>query len=72
MIRFPIRQVFRGCPENKQEGGAAVEYIVVSIFGLLLAFAAIGMVAKTVKAKLQKFEEKVGIEWDDSVLDVVE
>lgn len=47
-----------------EAGGAAIEYVIVSIFGLVLAMAGVAIVAKTVKTKLKQFEEKVGVPID--------
>lgn len=52
-----------------EAGGAAVEYVIVSIFGLVLAMAGVAIVTKTVKAKLTQFEEKMGIPIEDEALD---
>jgi formate hydrogenlyase subunit 3/multisubunit Na+/H+ antiporter MnhD subunit len=47
---------------NGQTGGAALEYIVVSVFGLLLAVAAIAIVGQATKDKLASVEQKLGIQ----------
>lgn len=52
-----------------EAGGAAVEYVIVSIFGLVLAMAGVAIVTKTVKTKLTQFEEKMGIPIEDEALD---
>lgn len=63
-MRNPLKVFKKG-----QAGGAAVEYVIVSIFGLVLAIAGIAIVTKTVKAKLGQFEEKMGIPIEDEALD---
>ncbi len=47
---------------NRESGGVALEYIVVSIFGLLLAVAAIAIVGKATREKLSGIEQKLGID----------
>jgi hypothetical protein len=53
---------------NPESGGAALEYIIVSIFGLLLAVAAIAFVGQAAKEKLKGLEDKLGIEFDADAL----
>ncbi|MCX6130252.1 MAG: hypothetical protein NTX25_14465 [Proteobacteria bacterium] len=47
---------------NAEAGGAALEYIVVSVFGLLLAIASIAFVGQAAKQKLAQIEQQLGIE----------
>ncbi|MBC7532948.1 MAG: hypothetical protein H7318_15345 [Oligoflexus sp.] len=47
---------------NREAGGVALEYIVVSIFGLLLAIGAIAIVGKATKEKMATIEQKLGID----------
>lgn len=47
---------------NPETGGAALEYIVVSVFGLLLAIASITFVGSAAKQKLAAIEQQLGIE----------
>jgi len=47
---------------NPETGGAALEYIVVSVFGLLLAIASITFVGNAAKQKLGAIEQQLGIE----------
>ena len=47
---------------NPESGGVALEYIVISIFGLLLAVGAVAIVSKATKAKLATIEQKLGID----------
>jgi hypothetical protein len=47
---------------NPETGGAALEYIVVSVFGLLLAIASIAFVGNAAKQKLAAIEQQLGIE----------
>ncbi len=42
-------------------GGAAIEYVIVSIFGLVLAVGSITLVGRAVQDKVQIMEEKLGI-----------
>ncbi len=51
---------------NREKGGAAFEYILVSIFGLLLAVAAITFLSEAMQSKLSQLEDKLGIEFDFS------
>ncbi|MFY7929089.1 MAG: hypothetical protein ACOVS5_09465 [Oligoflexus sp.] len=53
---------------NPETGGAALEYIIVSIFGLLLAVAAIAFVGQAAKEKLKGLEDKLGIQFDTEAL----
>ena len=57
--------------QNNKSGGAAFEYILVSIFGLLLSVAAIGFLSKAMKSKLSQLEEKLGIELDLSEINLI-
>ncbi len=57
---------------NPETGGAALEYIVVSIFGLFLAVAAIAFVSQAAKQKMATVEEKLGIQFDLSSLNPFE
>ncbi len=47
---------------NGEAGGAALEYIVVSVFGLLLAVASIAIVGQATREKLASIEQKLGIQ----------
>lgn len=47
-------------------GGAAFEYILVSIFGLLVSVAAIGFLSGAMEAKLSQLESQLGISFDFS------
>ena len=58
-------QVFN--PKGEQ-GGAALEYIVVSVFGLLLSIAAIAFVGQAAEEKLRTLEEKLGVDFDFETL----
>lgn len=51
-------------------GSAALEYVLVSTFGLLAAVAAIGFVGKMFKDRLEKMSEKLGIETTEFDLDI--
>lgn len=49
---------------DPETGGAALEYIIVSIFGLLMAVAAITFVTQAAKQKMAAVEQKLGISFD--------
>ncbi len=49
---------------DPETGGAALEYIIVSIFGLVLALSAIAFVSQAAKQKLAAVEAKLGIEFN--------
>ena len=51
-------------------GGAAIEYIMVSTFAMLMAVGAIVFVSKAVKTKMAKLEEKLGITFEDDSFDL--
>ncbi|MFW7381686.1 MAG: hypothetical protein ACOH5I_22955 [Oligoflexus sp.] len=55
---------------NSERGGAAVEYIMVSVFGLLLAVAAIAFVRQAVQGRVAALEDRLGISMDSSGLEV--
>lgn len=55
---------------QSERGGAAVEYILVSVFGLLLAVAAIAFVRQALQSRVAAIEERLGITMDDSGLQV--
>lgn len=52
--------------EGIEIGGAALEYILVSIFGLLLSVATITFVSDAIQKKLDTIEEKLGVKFDTS------
>jgi len=54
----------------KIAGSAALEYVLVSTFGLLAAVASIAFVGKMFKDKMDKMGEKLGLEASDIDLDV--
>lgn len=47
-----------------ERGGAALEYILVSIFGLLLSIATITFVTDAIQKKLDTIQDRVGVEFD--------
>ena len=51
-------------------GGAAIEYIIVSTFAMLMAIGAIVFVSKAVKTRIAKLEEKLGVTFDSDSLDI--
>lgn len=48
-------------PGDKDYGGSALEYLIVSLFSLLLAIAAIHFVGKVIKKHAAEIETKAGI-----------
>lgn len=48
--------------QDPEAGGVALEYIIVSVFGLLLAIASISFVGQAAKQKLAQIEQQLGIE----------
>ncbi len=50
---------------RSQFGGAAMEYVVVSTFALLVAVAGIGFVGKLFQEKMQAISEKLGVDAGD-------
>lgn len=52
--------------EGIERGGAALEYILVSIFGLLLSVATITFVSDAIQKKLETIEDKIGVKFDTS------
>lgn len=58
-------------PNQKSKGGAAIEYIIVSTFALLLAVAGITFVSKTVKEKIKTIEDKLGITLESDDFDII-
>jgi len=53
--------MFKG--KNRQKGGVAVEYMIVSSFGILLSIAAVSYVSKVIKEKVSKIEQETGQEF---------
>ena len=49
----------------RESGGVALEYVIVSIFGLLMSLFAVGYVSKVAKKHLDKASEKTGVKPDD-------
>lgn len=60
------------CFRGRQEGGAAVEYVIVSTFATLLAVAAIAFVGSVVKDKVKTMEQKLGIQFDEDSLNLLD
>jgi Flp pilus assembly pilin Flp len=48
-----------------QHGGAAIEYIIVSLFAAVVALAAITYVGKVLKQKVDDIASKMGVESDE-------
>ncbi|NRA64985.1 MAG: hypothetical protein HRU19_10925 [Pseudobacteriovorax sp.] len=53
---------------GKDYGAVAIEYVLVSIFGLLAAIAAITFVTQAIETKFSSIEEELGIEFDTDSL----
>lgn len=53
---------------RSQIGSAALEYIIVSTFGLLLSIIAVVYMGKIAKERLDKLAEKTGVAVDDAIL----
>ncbi len=50
---------------NSQYGGAAIEYLLVSAFGLLLSMSVVALVSRVVQDKLSAMGEEVGFADED-------
>lgn len=48
-------------PQDSEFGGSALEYLIVSLFSLLLAIAAIQFVGQVIKKHATEIETKAGI-----------
>ena len=60
-----LKQLDRDAFGRKRElGGAALEYAIVSVFGLILSVGAIGFLTTAMEDKFSQMEEAVGIEFD--------
>lgn len=55
---------------RNQVGGAAMEYVVVSTFALLVAIAGVTFVGKLFKEKMHEISDKIGT--DNATLDIPE
>ena len=49
---------------GKEHGGVAMEYVLVSVFGLLAAIAAITFISQAVEAKFATVEQELGVDFD--------
>jgi hypothetical protein len=58
---------FLKCPTR---GGAAVEYIIVSLFAAVVAIASVGFVGSLVQKKIQDLSQKIGLESTEFELDL--
>lgn len=56
---------------STERGGAAIEYIIVSTFALLLAIAGVTFVGKTIKEKMKSMEDKLGISMDGADFEIL-
>ncbi len=61
------KQVLKNKPES---GAAALEYIIISVFGLILTAASISLVGRVVNEKLADYEEELGIELSIPTIDL--
>lgn len=50
-------------------GGAALEYVVTSVFALMFSIAVIAFVGKAIRSKLESMEKKLGIEFETDIFD---
>ncbi len=50
-------------------GGAALEYIIISLFGMAITAAGIGMMSTFYKDKLQSISEKAGLDFSEDSFD---
>lgn len=55
------RRLGRRRSDDSEYGGSALEYLIVSLFSLLLAIAAIHFVGKVIKKHAAEIESKAGI-----------
>lgn len=62
-----FHRIFRN--SYHQLGGAALEYILTSIFGLMLSVAVIAYVGKAIRSKMSIMEDKLGIEFEDELFE---
>jgi Flp pilus assembly pilin Flp len=60
-----MKRIFR---DGDEAGGAAIEYIIVSIFAMVVAVAGVTLVSKAVKKKLDDIQQKYGIELESDGL----
>jgi len=44
---------------NKELGGAALEYVIVSAFGIILSMTAVGFIAKIFKEKMSEVRQQI-------------
>lgn len=49
---------------GKEHGGVAMEYVLVSVFGLLAAIAAITFISQAVESKFAAVEQELGVDFD--------
>ena len=50
--------------KNRQFGGAALEYVLVTTFATLTGLAALGFVGKMIKEKMEVMADRLGVEID--------
>lgn len=60
------------CTLNKQKGNVALEYVIVSAFGIAAATVALAFAGKIFERKMEQFGDQIGVEseetdWDELV-----
>ena len=65
-----FQKPFLNSTRHHPRGGAAIEYIIVSTFALLMAVGAVVFVSRAVHAKMAKIEEKLGVTFESDALDL--
>lgn len=48
-------------PPKKTQGSAALEYLVVTLFGVAIAFTAIGLARDVIEEKIETLSDELGI-----------
>ena len=66
-MKLTEHKLFR---DNKRSGGAALEYVLVSVFGLILTMTALSFVKKAIDEQITKVEAEIGIDLNTSKLDI--
>ena len=66
---FLKKQLVIHSTQKNQRGGAALEYILVSSFALVLTLSALGFIGKAIKNKVAEMEDKLGSSLEIPFLD---
>tara|TARA_B100001094_G_C18085267_1_gene747397 strand:+ start:94 stop:348 length:255 start_codon:yes stop_codon:yes gene_type:complete len=66
---FLKKQLVIHSTQHNQKGGAALEYILVSSFALVLTLSALGFIGNAIKNKISEMEEKLGSSLEIPFLD---